>query len=102
MPNNMFLLSTLNGGGFTEHASWPFKPRLPKVSLKKFMSLDHKPKMRWHTLDFVVILCKYGLLLEKPLFLNMRKIIWAVSFDLSLEPNPCIDVDDVMGYKPNW
>jgi len=52
-------------------------------------------------LDFVVNLCKYGLLLEKPLFLNMRKIIWAVSFDSSLEPNPCIDVDDVVEYKPN-
>ena len=30
MPSNMFLLSTLNHWNFTEHTSWPSKPRLPK------------------------------------------------------------------------
>ena len=33
--------------------------------------------------------------------MNMREIIWAVSFDSLLEPNPYVDVDDVMGYYPN-
>ena len=64
----------------------------PKVSPKRLMSLDHKPKMRWHTLSFVVILCKYGLLLEKPLSINMREVIWVVSY----EPDPYIDIDDVV------
>ena len=30
MPSNMFLLSTLNHWSFTEHTSWPAKPRLQK------------------------------------------------------------------------
>ena len=47
------------------------------------------------------ILCKYGLLLKKPLAMNMREIIWAVSFDPLLEPDPYIDVDDVVSYDPN-
>ena len=29
-PSNMFLLLTLNRWSFTEHTSWPSKPRLPK------------------------------------------------------------------------
>ena len=37
----------------------------PKVSPKRLMSLDYKPKMRWCTSGFIVILCKYGLLLKK-------------------------------------
>ena len=74
----------------------------PKVSPKRFMSLDHEPKMRWRTLGFVIILCKYGLLLEKPLAMNMREVIWVMSFDLLLEPDPYIDVNDVVGYDPNW
>ena len=45
----------------------------PKISPKRLMSLDHKPKMRWHTLGFVVILCKYGLLLKKPFSMSMRE-----------------------------
>ena len=69
----------------------------PKVSPKRLMSLDHKPKMRWHTLSFVVILCKYGLLLEKPLSMSVREVIWAMSFDLFIEPDPYIDVIDVVG-----
>ena len=39
-----FPLSTLNHWSFTEHTSWPSKPRLPKF--RRLMSLDHKPKMR--------------------------------------------------------
>ena len=31
-PSNMFLLSTLNHWSFTEHTSWPSKPRLLKFS----------------------------------------------------------------------
>ena len=31
-PSNIFLLSTLNRWSFTEHTSWPSKPRLPKFS----------------------------------------------------------------------
>ena len=66
------------------------------------MSLDHKPKMRWHTSGFVVILCKYGLLLKKPLAVSVREVIWAMSFDLLLKLDPYVDVNDIMGYDPNW
>ena len=52
-------------------------------------------------MGFIVILCEYGLLLEKPLAMNMREVIWAMSFDLLLELNPYVNVDDVMGYDPN-
>ena len=69
----------------------------PKVSPKRLMSLDHKPKVRWHTSGFVVILCKYGLLLKKPLAMSVREVIWAVSFDSLLKPDPYVDVDDVVG-----
>ena len=31
--------------------------------------------------------------------MNMRKVIQAVSFDSLLEPDPYIDVDDVVGYE---
>ena len=47
-------------------------------------------------MGFVVILCKYGLLLEKPLSMSVREVIWAVSFNLLLEPDPYVDVDDVV------
>ena len=67
-----------------------------KVSLKRLMSLDHKLKMRWHTSGFVVILCKYGLLLKKPLAVSVRKVIWAV------KPDSYVNVDDIMDYDPNW
>ena len=33
-PNNMSFLSTLNHWSFTEHTSWPSKPRLPKFPQK--------------------------------------------------------------------
>ena len=69
----------------------------PKVSPKKFMSLGHKPKMRWRTSGFVIILCKYGLSLKKPLAMSVREVIWAVSFDSLLKPNPYVDVDNVVG-----
>ena len=75
---------------------------IPKISLKRVVSLDHKPKMRWRTLGFVVILCKYGLLLKKPLAMSVREVIWAVSFDSLLKPNPYVDVDNIMSYDPNW
>ena len=65
------------------------------------MNLDHKSKMRRCTSGFVVILCKYGLLLKKPLAMSVREVIWAVSFDSLLNPNPNVDVDDIMGYNPN-
>ena len=65
------------------------------------MSLDHKLKMRWRTSGFVVILCKYGLLLKKSLIMSVREVIWAVRFDLLCEPNPYVDVNDIIGYDPN-
>ena len=37
-------------------------------------------------------LCEYGLLLEKPLAMSVREVIWAVSFDSLLKPNPYVDV----------
>ena len=52
-------------------------------------------------MGFAVILCIDGLLLKKPLSMNIREVIWAVSFDSLLEPYPYIDVDDVVGHKPN-
>ena len=61
------------------------------------MSLDHKSKMRWRTLGFVIILCKYELLLKKPLAMSVKEVIWVVSFDSLLKPNPYVDVDDVVG-----
>ena len=61
------------------------------------MSLDHKPKMRWLTSGFVVILCKYGLLLKKPLAMSVRDVIWVISFDSLLKLNPYVDVDNVVG-----
>ena len=73
-----------------------------KVSLKRLMSLNHKLKMRWYTSGFVVILCKYGLLLKKLLTVSVREVIWAVNFDSLLKSNPYVDVDDVIGYDHNW
>ena len=61
------------------------------------MSLDHKLKMRRRTSGFLVILCKYRLLLKKPLGMSIRDVIWVVSFDLLLKLNPYVDVDNVMG-----
>ena len=69
----------------------------PKVSPKRLMNLDYKSKMRWHTLGFVVILCKYGLLLEKSLSMSVREVIWAMSFDSLLKPDLYVNVDDVVG-----
>ena len=74
----------------------------PKVSPKRLMSLDHKPKMRWHISGFIVILCKYELLLKKLLAMSVREVIWAVSFDSLFKPDPYVNVDDIMGYDPNW
>ena len=66
------------------------------------MSLDHKPKMRCRTSGFVVILCKYELLLKKSLAMSVREVIWAMSFNLLCELDPYVDVDDIIGYDPNW
>ena len=48
-------------------------------------------------MGFVIILCKYGFLLKKPLVVSVREVIWAMSFDSLLKPNPYVDVDNVMG-----
>ena len=96
-PSNMFLLSTLNRWNFTEHTSWPSKPLLLKFPPKRLMSLGHKLKMRWRTSSFVVILCKYGLLLKKLLTVSVREVIWALSFDPLLKPIPYVDFDNVVG-----
>jgi len=48
-------------------------------------------------LGFVVILCKDGLLLEKLISMSVREVVWAMSFDLLLEPDPYVDVTDVVG-----
>ena len=69
----------------------------PKVSPKRLMSLSHKPKMRWCTSGFVVILCKYGLLSKKPFAMSVRDVIWVVSFDSLLKPNSYVDVGNVVG-----
>ena len=53
-------------------------------------------------MSFAVILCKYGLLLKKPFAMSVREVIWAVSFDSLLKLDPYVDVDDIMGYDPNW
>ena len=52
-------------------------------------------------MGFVVILCKYELLLKKPLAMSVREVIWDMSFDSLFKPNPYVDVDDIMGYDPN-
>ena len=41
------------------------------------------------------------LLLKKSLAMSVRDVIWVVSFDSLLNPNPYVDVDDIMGYDPN-
>ena len=46
-------------------------------------------------------MCKYRLLLKKPLAMSVREVIWVVSFDSLLKPDPYVDVDDIMGYNPN-
>ena len=33
--------------------------------------------------------------------MDMRKVIWALRFDSLLEPDPYVDVNDVMIYDPN-
>ena len=74
----------------------------PKVSPKRLISLDHKSKMRWRTSGFVVILCKYGLLLKKLHAMSVREVIWIMSFDSLCELDPYVNIDDIMSYDPNW
>ena len=52
-------------------------------------------------MGFAIILCKYGLLLEKPLSMNVIEVMWAMSFDSLLEPISYINVDDVVSHEPN-
>ena len=52
-------------------------------------------------MGFNVVLCKYGLLLKKPLSMSMKEIIQAISLEYLLEPNSYSDVDDVIGHEPN-
>ena len=52
-------------------------------------------------MGFDVILCKYGLLLEKPTSKSLREIIRAMILESLLEPDPYNDVDDVVGHEPN-
>ena len=35
--------------------------------------------------------------MKKPLAISVREVIWAVSFDSLLKPNPYVDVDNVVG-----
>ena len=46
-------------------------------------------------------MCKYELLLKKPLAMSVREVIWAVSFDLMLKLDSYVDVDNIMGYDLN-
>ena len=39
------------------------------------------------TLGFVFVLCEYGLLLKKPLSMNMREVIWAVRSHIEITPS---------------
>ena len=48
-------------------------------------------------MGFVVILYKYGLLLEKSLSMSVREVIRVVSFDLLLKLDLYVDVDVVIG-----
>ena len=48
-------------------------------------------------MGFIVILCKYRLLLEKMLVISVREIIWAMSFDSLFELDPYDDIDDILG-----
>ena len=52
-------------------------------------------------MSFDVVLCKYGLLLEKPTSMSLREIIRAMILESLLEPDPYNDVDDVVGHEPN-
>ena len=33
--------------------------------------------------------------------MGVREVIWAVSFDSLLKPDPYVDVEDIMGYDHN-
>ena len=48
-------------------------------------------------MGFVIILCKYEILLEKPLSISVREVIWAMRFDSLLKPDLYVDIDDVVG-----
>ena len=39
--------------------------------------------------------------MEKLISMDIREVIWAVSFDSLLELDPYVNVNDVVGYDPN-
>ena len=41
-------------------------------------------------------------MLKKALAMSVRDVIWAVSFDSLLKPDPYVDVNDIMDYDPSW
>ena len=59
---------------------------------------------RWDDVSQVLLsfLCKYGLLLKKLLAIIVREVIWTMSFDSLCKLDPYVNVDDIMGYDPNW
>ena len=34
--------------------------------------------------------------------MSVRDVIWVVSFNSLIMPDPYVDIDDIMGYDPNW
>ena len=101
MSSNMFLLSTLNRWSFTKHISWPSKPWLPKFPRRD--SWAWIISRRWDDVPWILLsFCVNMGFCWKSHFPWIWKVIWAVSFDSLCEPDPYVDVDDIMGYDPNW
>ena len=77
-----FLLSILNHWSFTEHTSWPSKPRLSKFPRWDLWAWIISQKMRWYAMSlnhgFWRFLCKYGLFwaLEEILPKSMIVLTW--------------------------
>ena len=100
-----FPLSTLNHWSFTEHTSWPSKPRLPKFPPMRLMSLDHEPKMRccamssnygpwwdytamsfgsWASASFLWIWTLLGFKIDSPKIHDNVDVVWVAN-----EMKPC-------------
>ena len=75
---------------------------IPKVSPRDLWAWIISPI--WDNVPRVLLsfLCKYGLLLKKLFAMSVREVIWTVSFDSFLKPDSYVNVDDIMGYDPNW
>ena len=73
-----FPLSTLNHWSFTEHTSWPSKPRLPKFSRWDSWSKKWDDVLWAWTMGFDAFLCKYGFFgaLEEILPKSMIMLMW--------------------------